>query len=71
MCLDIVTSVSGSINTILCVSLIDVDSEREGGGTDSGISSVGETVKEQISEEGKGFNVPEIEFQEYKVNLHM
>ena len=48
--------------------LIDVaDSEKEGGGTDSGVSSIGETVREQISEGGKGFNVPEIEFQEYKV----
>lgn len=63
--------VSVDQSTRCCVSLIDVDSEREGGGTDSGISSVGETVKEQISEEGKGFNVPEIEFQEYKVNLHV
>ena len=45
-----------------------MDSEKEeGAGTDSGISSVGEAVKEQISEGGKGFNVPEIEFQEYKV----
>ena len=55
----------------MCVCVCaDVDSEKEGAGTDSGISSVGEPVKTQISEGGKGFNVPEIEFQEYKVGTH-
>ena len=47
--------------------LVDVDSEKEGGETDSGISTIGEAVRDQISEGGKSFNVPEIEFQEYKV----
>ena len=37
---------------MLLYCLVDVDSEKEGGGTDSGISSIGEAV---------------IEFQEYKV----
>ena len=53
---------------VVCVCIsVDVDSEKEGAGTDSGISSIGEPVNKQVSEGGKGFNVPEIEFQEYKV----
>lgn len=32
-------------------------------------SGLGEITKEKISEGGKGFNAPEIEFQEYKVMI--
>ena len=46
---------------------VDVDSEREGGGTDSGLGSTGEIARDQTSSEGeKG---PEIEFEEYKVTI--
>ena len=47
-----------------------MDSEKEDVGMNNfeSITETTVTTKKQISDGGKGFNVPEIEFQEYKVN---